>query len=138
MNKLKIVLFVSLIVLSLSVTAKEVVNCAFKQIGAKFPSPPWRNFDSQQLAYYCHNKSIPNTSKAQASRNKIKIIDKKPGDLLFFHCSIKGKGTFLHTVIYVGNDEFIEIPLFSIKARKQKINPEYCGGKIISASRYWK
>ena len=38
MNKLKIVLFVSLIVLSLSVTAKEVVNCAFKQIGAKFPA----------------------------------------------------------------------------------------------------
>ena len=138
MNKLKIVLFVSLIVFSLSVTAKEVVDCAFKQIGQIYPRPPGRKFDSPELAYYCHKKSIPNTSQAQASRNKIKIIDKRPGDLLFFYCSIKGKGTFLHTVIYVGNDEFIEIPLFSSNARKQKINPEYCGGKIISASRYWK
>ena len=141
MNKLKILLFVSLIVFSLSVTAKKVVDCAHKQIGIPYKSggvSPKTGFDCSGLAYYCHDNNIPRSPQAQASKNKIKVKDKQPGDLLFFACSSRGKGPISHTVIYVGNEEFIEAPLPGMKVRKHKMNPYYCGGKIISASRYWK
>ncbi len=139
MNKLKILLSLTLITISLSITAKEVVDCAHKQIGVPYKSggiSPKTGFDCSGLAFYCHNKKIPRSPQAQAGKNKIKVKDKKPGDLLFFACS--GKGRISHTVIYIGNNEFIEAPLPRMKVRKHKMNKYYCGGKIISASRYWK
>ena len=141
MTILKFLLFTCLIVFSLSVSQKEVVDCAHKQIGVPYVRggiDPKHGFDCSGLAYYCHKNNIPRSPQAQASKNKIKVKDKQPGDLLFFACSSGGKGAISHTVIYVGKEEFIEAPLPGMKVRKHKMNPYYCGGKIISASRYWK
>ena len=139
MTILKFLLFTCLIVFSLSVSQKEVVDCAHKQIGKPYRrggTDPKTGFDCSGLAYYCHKKSIATSPGAQASKNKINVKDKQPGDLLFFACG--GGRRISHTVIYVGNNEFIEAPLPGMKVRKHKMNPRYCGGKIISASRYWK
>ena len=139
MNKLKILFFVSLIVFSLSVTAKQVVDCAHKQIGIPYKSggvSPKTGFDCSGLAYYCHKKNIPRSPQAQAAKNKINVKNKQPGDLLFFACG--SDRSISHTVIYIGNNEFIEAPLPGMKVRRHKMNPRYCGGRIVSASRYWK
>ena len=139
MNSLKIILSLSLIVFSLSVTAQEVISCAMKQIGVPYRSGginPKTGFDCSGLAYYCHNQKIPRSPQAQAAKNKISVSNRKPGDLLFFAC---GKtGSISHTVIYMGNDEFIEAPLPGMTVRRHKMNKYYCGGRIVSASRYWK
>ena len=91
----------------------------------------------QDLHFFCHNFKIPRFSRQQASKNKININDRKPGDLLFFACE-KDKNYITHTVIYIGNDVFIEAPFQGLKVRKNKFNKYYCGGKIVRASRYWK
>ena len=139
MNSLKIILSLSLIVFSLSVTAQEVISCAMKQIGKQYRIGglnPKTGFDCSGLAYYCHAQKIPRSLQAQATKNKISVKDRKPGDLLFFACG--SNRSISHTVIYIGNNEFIEAPLPGMKVRKHEMNKYYCGGKIISASRYWK
>ena len=139
MSIIKLLISLSLIILSLNITAKEILDCAKKQIGKPYVSggkDPKRGFDCTGLAYYCHKPlNIGYSPSAQASKNKIRVKDRKPGDLLFFACGGKG---ISHTVIYIGNDEFIEAPKPGMKVRRHKFTKYYCGGKIVSASRYWK
>ena len=139
MSLIKPLILLSLIMLSLNITANKIIECAKKQIGKPYVrngKNPKKGFDCSGLAYYCHKPlNIGYSPSEQASKNKIRVKDRKPGDLLFFACGGKG---ISHTVIYIGNDEFIEAPEPGKKVRKHKFNKYYCGGKIVSASRYWK
>ena len=123
----------------MSITAEKIIDCAKNQIGKPYVhggKSPDKGFDCSGLAYYCHLPlHIGYSPSAQASKKKIKVKDRKPGDLLFFACG-KGRG-ISHTTIYIGNDEFIEAPKPGMKVRKHKLNKGYCGGKIVSVSRYW-
>ena len=139
MLKLRQLIGIALLIICESITANEVIECAKKQIGKPYVhggKDPKIGFDCSGLAYYCHKPlNIGYSPSAQASKNKIRVKDRKPGDLLFFACGGKG---ISHTVIYLGNDEFIEAPKPGLRVRKHKFTKYYCGGKIASASRYWK
>ena len=135
MSLLKLILSLSLIILSMSVKAKEVVNCAHQQIGKPYKwagHNPKTGFDSSGLAYYCHKYNIPRISRDQARKNKISIKSIKPGDLLFF-AGKDGKGEIHHTAIFIGNKKYIESP-----NPGQKVKITNFRRKIASASRYWK
>ena len=132
MSLLKLILSLSLIILSMSVSAKEVVDCALKQIGRVYLHPHHRIPDSSGLAYYCHKYQIPRVSRDQAAKNKISISSIKPGDLLFF-AGKDGKGQINHTAIFIGSNTYVEIPYTNGNARKTSMHR-----KVASASRYWK
>ena len=135
MSLLKLILSLSLIILSMSVSAKEVVNCAHKQIGIYYKwggHSPKTGFDCSGLAYYCHKYTIPRVSRDQARKNKVSLNSIKPGDLLFF-AGKDGKGQIHHTAIYIGNKKYIEAPYTGQKVRITNFRR-----KIASASRYWK
>ena len=132
MSLLKLILSLSLIIFSMSVSSKEVVDCAHKQLGIPYKwggHSPKTGFDCSGLAYYCHKFTIPRVSRDQAARNKINTKSVKPGDLLFF----AKNGKIHHTAIFIGNNMYIEAPYTGKNVRKQKM-----GRKVASASRYWK
>ena len=132
MSLLKLILSLSLIIFSMCVTSKEVVNCAHKQIGIYYKwggQSPKTGFDCSGLAYYCHKYTIPRVSRDQARKNKVSLNSIKPGDLLFF----AKNGKIHHTAIYIGNKKYIEAPYTGQKVR---ITP--FKRKIASASRYWR
>ena len=135
MSLLKLILSLSLIILSMSVSSKEVVDCAHKQIGIDYKwggHSPKTGFDCSGLAYYCHKYQIPRVSRDQAAKNKISISSIKPGDLLFF-AGKDGKGQIHHTAIFIGSNTYVEIPYTNGNARKTSMHR-----KVASASRYWK
>ena len=135
MSLLKLILSLSLIILSMCVSAKEVVDCAHKQLGIKYKwggHSPQTGFDCSGLAYYCHKYQIPRVSRDQAAKNKISISSIKPGDLLFF-AGKDGKGQIHHTAIFIGSNTYIEAPYTGATVRKTKM-----GRKVAAASRYWK
>ena len=132
MNKLKLLISLNLLIFTLSVTSKEVVDCAHKQIGVPYVRggiDPKHGFDCSGLAYYCHKYTIPRVSRDQARKNKVSLNSIKPGDLLFF----AKNGKIHHTAIYIGNKKYIEAPYTGQKVR---ITP--FKRKIASASRYWR
>ena len=135
MSLLKLILSLSLIILSMSVTAKDVVDCAHKQLGIPYKyggHSPQTGFDCSGLAFYCHRYQIPRVPKDQAARNKINISSIKPGDLLFF-AGKDGKGQIHHTAIFIGKNTYIEAPQPGQNVRKTKM-----GRVVAAASRYWK
>jgi cell wall-associated NlpC family hydrolase len=137
--KMIIILIISLFAFSLNVTQKQVVACAKKQIGRPYVpggTSPSTGFDCSGLAYYCHLPDKIGTSPgAQASKNKINVKDRQPGDLLFFNCNGR---KLSHTVISMGGNAFIEAPMPRYTVRFHTLNKGYCGGYIAAASRYWK
>ena len=134
-----IILIISLFAFSLSVTQSQVVACAKKQIGKPYVSggkSPKTGFDCSGLAYYCHlPENIGYSPSAQASKNRINVKDRQPGDLLFFNCNGR---QISHTVISMGGNAFIEAPMPRYTVRFHTLNKGYCGGYIAAASRYWK
>ena len=133
-----IVLILSLFALCLNVTQKQVIQCAKKQVGRPYTrggTSPKTGFDCSGLAYYCHLPDNIGTSPGvQASKNRIAVKDRQPGDLIFFNCN----GQLTHTAISLGGNVFIEAPMPRYKVRYHTLNPGYCGGYIAAASRYWK
>ena len=134
-----IILIISLFAFSLNVTQSQVVACAKKQIGKPYVSggkSPKTGFDCSGLAYYCHlPENIGYSPSAQASKNRINVKDRQPGDLLFFNCNGR---QISHTVISMGGNAFIEAPMPRYTVRFHTLNKGYCGGYIAAASRYWK
>ena len=66
MSLLKLILSLSLIIFSMSVSSKEVVDCAHKQLGIPYKwggHSPKTGFDCSGLAYYCHKFTIPRVSR---------------------------------------------------------------------------
>ena len=139
MKTIRLFLLITIFAFSLNVTQNEVVACAKKQLGIKYTrggTNPKTGFDCSGLAYYCHLPlKIGYSPSAQASKNKINVKDRKPGDLLFFNC---GGKKLSHTVISMGGNAFIEAPMPRYTVRFHTLNKGYCGGYIAAASRYWK
>ena len=137
--RLIIVLIISLFAFCLNVTWRHVVDCARNQLGKPYVrngKDPKVGFDCSGLAYYCHLPlKIGYSPGAQASKNRIKVSERKAGDLLFFDC---GGGKLTHTAISLGGNNFIEAPMPGYKVRTHTLNAYYCGGYIAGVSRYWK
>ena len=143
MNKTSFLLLLCLFTLTQSVSQSQVLSCVRNQIGKPYVSGGIgpNSFDCCGLAYYCHNKGIPNGPSYQASGNGIPIPKYKvqPGDLMFWRCDDSNKNAITHTSICTGNGKMIHAPKpGDVVKEVQYKGVDYWESRFASAKRYWK
>ena len=136
MKLLQIFLLFCYFVLSLSITADQVVSCARSQLGKPYAvggiGPD--KFDSAGLVYYCHGGKVGKTPMQLF--NSGAGGEPKPGNVIIF--GEKGNGVPKHVGIIIGDNKMIHVA-DNNRVRTVSYYPsEYWQPRVIALRRYYK
>ncbi|GIN84753.1 hypothetical protein J6TS2_11390 [Heyndrickxia sporothermodurans] len=135
---LGITLFLPVQSASAAYSAKNVIKEAKKHIGTpyKWGGVTPRGFDCSGFVYYSFKKNgkyLPHSSSGMYQKGKkISKSNLKPGDLVFFNTSSKGKG-ISHVAIYIGKNQVIHSVSRGVKV--DNLNSYYWKSKYVGAKR---
>ena len=136
MKILQIFILFCYFVLTLSVTAEQVVNCAKKQLGRSYAAGgigPVK-FDSAGLVYFCHGGKVGKTPMELF--NSGGAGDGKPGDVIIF--AEKGQGTANHVGIIVGDNKMVHADVNNRVKIVTYYPNAYWQPRVIALRRYYK